>query len=1416
MNAVLSLLGKLARSVAWLLVAVTVLVCGAWAMLHNAWTTRQLLAWVPGLQVVAPQGALLGDFRAERVVLALPRGGRLTLAQPAWSGLALRWDASAPYQLGVRADALGALGVDLQWVAGPPDPQPPSSPPADLVLPVSLDVARLHLGEIRSNLLGDAVVSGLDAAVVLQRPVHGPTIGHRVVLRALALQGGPVPGWRLQGEARVLAREAMTVTGTLMAALGPAQASEGKAELASTPQQDAGAFKLAVQGPLRRLTWQASGTLARAEHPAASVQAEGVLDPFAPWPVLALTGTLQDVDLSGWHAAWPRTGLSATVSLSPGAGGVGLTGELTAANTQAGPLDAGRVPLRSLNAKLAWQALPGQTPLEEWLHGAAVDLSARLPVSLGRTTDDAMLFIEGQPGRDEGVRLRWQGLDARALHGAAPELFTQGTVTMRPQWQGATLSGATIQGEVSGTHGRAAQSQPVRVTMDAQYRPGEVLLRGLSLRAGGGQADVTSGRFQWREGGAWQADAAARFQALDPSVWLPWPAAVSGRHALSGRVTLAVDADWRGQADVQLDDSVLAGVPVAGQVQWRSPRDVARMTVQAQARAGGNTIEGKALIPWRRGAEGQWQLGKGMTGELQLQAPQLATLAALAPLWGGREVQGQVSGQIRFQGEWPQLETDGQLQARQVQHLGADGLRVQLASASALWGWRGGQAQAPVSLQVRVEGLALAALRVDEAALTLDGTVGAHQGRWQVLAVVPPREEAGQAAAPARATQGEGQRWRAMGSLQGQGRLVADAGEWQGRLRDVRVTQETPALQEWLRVAELPVSWRRDAASEAWRLGAASAELAGLPWQITQVAWQRPRGVEGARGELQADLALMPFNVARWAAAWRLREDISGDLMVAGSVRLRHSAQAPWQLQAQLARQSGDLSVIEAAIQGGQAQRLGIREARLTLNAAQGVWELSEELDGRTLGAVKGRQRVTVSDPHRLPTATDPVAGELVLQVESLRPWGNWLPAGWRLGGRLEARAQMGGTLGAPRFSGRVTGDNLSASQLLEGIAVSQGRLALELEGERARLLELSLQDGLGGQLRVTGQADLGEQPQANLDATATRFAALQRVDRRVVISGQVQAQLAQDDVQARGQLRVDEGLIDISRSDAPTIGDDVRVVNRPGVPDAPEETGGRNGRDAQRRVDVAVGIDLGERLRLRGRGLEATLMGQLRFTTPANRPSLSGTVNVREGVYAAYGQKLVIDRGGITFTGPIENPRLDLRAMRAQSPAAQADDVKVGVTITGTAQDPRIRLYSEPAMSETEKLSWLLLGRAPTGLDGADIGLLQTAAVALLSGEGGGPSDTLVSRLGLDELSIRQTDGTVRETVVNVGKQVSERWYVGYERNLNATAGNWQLIYRVAQRFTLRAQAGEDNALDLIWQFRWRGREQLSEPAAR
>jgi translocation and assembly module TamB len=133
------------------------------------------------------------------------------------------------------------------------------------------------------------------------------------------------------------------------------------------------------------------------------------------------------------------------------------------------------------------------------------------------------------------------------------------------------------------------------------------------------------------------------------------------------------------------------------------------------------------------------------------------------------------------------------------------------------------------------------------------------------------------------------------------------------------------------------------------------------------------------------------------------------------------------------------------------------------------------------------------------------------------------------------------------------------------------------------------------------------------------------------------------------------------------------------------------------------------------------------------------------------------------------------------------------------------VRLYSEPEMSDSDKLSWLVLGRAPEGLGRADTALLQRAAMALLAGEEGGSGDKVIKALGLDEFSVRQEgEGELRNTVVALGKQVSRRWYVGYERGINSTVGTWQAIYRIAQKFTLRGQTGEDNAVDLIWTWRW------------
>ena len=234
------------------------------------------------------------------------------------------------------------------------------------------------------------------------------------------------------------------------------------------------------------------------------------------------------------------------------------------------------------------------------------------------------------------------------------------------------------------------------------------------------------------------------------------------------------------------------------------------------------------------------------------------------------------------------------------------------------------------------------------------------------------------------------------------------------------------------------------------------------------------------------------------------------------------------------------------------------------------------------------------------------------------------------------------------------------------------------------------------------------------------------------------------------------------------------------------------------RRTSLDLRVQLGEQLRIRGQGLDAELRGELRLTAPQGRLRVDGSVRTVDGTYRAYRQRLNIERGVLTFNGPIDNPQLDIEAVRPNL------DVRVGVAVGGTVLVPRIRLFSEPDMSDADKLSWLLRGRASDGPGSGDTALLQAAAMALLAGDEPTVLDQLFNVIGLDDISLRQSDTVAGGTIVSVGKQLSRNWYVGYERGLNATTGNWQLIYRIAQRFTIRAQSGEQNSIELIWSWRW------------
>jgi translocation and assembly module TamB len=197
----------------------------------------------------------------------------------------------------------------------------------------------------------------------------------------------------------------------------------------------------------------------------------------------------------------------------------------------------------------------------------------------------------------------------------------------------------------------------------------------------------------------------------------------------------------------------------------------------------------------------------------------------------------------------------------------------------------------------------------------------------------------------------------------------------------------------------------------------------------------------------------------------------------------------------------------------------------------------------------------------------------------------------------------------------------------------------------------------------------------------------------------------------------------------------------------------------------------------------------------------------VVEGTYAAYGQRLAIERGVVTFSGPYDNPSFDILAVRKRPEGEQLSDtnVEAGVQVRGTALAPTAKLVSTPNVSESDKLSWLVLGHGIEGTTGNEAGVLSAAAGALLGGKGGtgGIQSKIANSLGLDELGVRQGSGQetgLANTVVTVGKRISNRLYLSFEQGAVTATSVVRLRYKINPRVTLQLQTGTNTALDVLY----------------
>jgi translocation and assembly module TamB len=624
---------------------------------------------------------------------------------------------------------------------------------------------------------------------------------------------------------------------------------------------------------------------------------------------------------------------------------------------------------------------------------------------------------------------------------------------------------------------------------------------------------------------------------------------------------------------------------------------------------------------------------------------------------------------------------------------------------------------------------------------------------------------------------------------------------WQGQLTALDITASDPAVGNgpWTLKLQAPFDWRWSAGH--FEAGAGRALLhaprAAVP---AQLAWSTLRW---SGGELHTAGRLQGLPLA-WI-------ELAGGVQLGGSAVMGDLVfDAEWdaalgatpRVRASLVRSRGDLTVLAEAAQGQTARvAAGVREARLALEVNGEAVTLALRWDSERAGTAEGRIATTLAlagDAMWQWPQDAPMAGSLRAHLPRIGVWSLLAPPGWRLRGSLAADLSVAGTRADPQLSGTLAADDLALRSVVDGFEMQGGRLRASLGGQRVLIDEFILHGpgADGGTVTATGEATWTPSgPQLLMNAQATRLRASTRSDRQLTVSGTLAGRRDASGTVINGNLKVDQALIVLPDEGTPKLGDDVEVRGLPAqAPRIAARAGDPAGR-GEDKLQVAVEVDLGEDFRVRGMGIDTRLTGSLTVSgeTLAS-PRLVGTILTRGGEYKAYGQRLEIERGQIRFTGPIDNPVLDILAVRPNLPQQ-----KVGVRVSGTVLAPRVQLYSDPDLPDAEKLAWLVTGR-PSPEGGAESALLQEAALALLSKRSGASQTGIAGTFGLDELSVRR-EGT-EGAAVTVGKRFGRNLYAAYERSLAGAVGTLSLFYDVTRRLTVRAQTGERTALDLIYTF--------------
>ncbi|MGB5422766.1 MAG: translocation/assembly module TamB domain-containing protein [Desulfobacterales bacterium] len=405
-----------------------------------------------------------------------------------------------------------------------------------------------------------------------------------------------------------------------------------------------------------------------------------------------------------------------------------------------------------------------------------------------------------------------------------------------------------------------------------------------------------------------------------------------------------------------------------------------------------------------------------------------------------------------------------------------------------------------------------------------------------------------------------------------------------------------------------------------------------------------------------------------------------------------------------------------------------------------------------------------------------------------------------KLDGRVTARLQAAGDLRQPQLTGSLTLRDGSLALPPHGLTYESVQADLRLLPGKLAIDQLLASGDQEGTLNLTGQILLkGLTPtEVDLHLTGKRAAFAwkreftARIEPDLSLSGPLSSPVL------TGRIRIPEGRINLDRltGGGPA---DIEVVGEQSIEGQPIVIA-EGKEDPLSSLAADVTVEIPRNVWLKGQDLNAEIAGSIRLNKKKQGLFLlTGTLNTVRGDYDFQSRRFKITRGVVEFQGlPEPDPELDIQA------ETRINSVTIIVRITGSVRKIELSLESDPAMEQSDIVSYLVFGRPTDELRSQQATSAQSAALSLA---GNVAAKELNSILGdtfkVDSISIAPGDNDSSLGSLAVGKYVAQNIFVTYRYAFsNQNFGEVEIEYELNKNFSVAAQVGNElsSGLDLIW----------------